>query len=224
MPRVLPPVMTSVCPPLPGAMPAIRIGLRTSVLLLAVTAQSSGRAGEHFAPGRSLARCGPLALQVCCAFVGRPIKAVDLDQYLSGDPEGSTLGELDVAARQLGFSTVAVRWSARIPLGLAPALLPIVNAQNRRHFIAMLACRGDEVLIADVPFAPTWLKTSELSSRFHWEGEALHIAESEASLLGVRERADLARRRRRAFFGFVACCSLAALALFSRRRVGLASS
>ncbi|HEX5472561.1 MAG TPA: cysteine peptidase family C39 domain-containing protein [Lacipirellulaceae bacterium] len=154
------------------------------------------------------ARCGPLAFQVCCALGGKPVSVDDVNRIVSVDSEGCTLGDLDRAARDLGFYTSSVCWSSAIPpANSPPAIVPVITAAGRRHFIAMLARRGDRLLLVDVPYPPRWVSASDLRLRMHWKGEALHIAVADDSLASVRRRVDSASRRRGKILGLAAVLS-----------------
>lgn len=134
-----------------------------------------------------LLRCGPIALQLCSAICDRPLSADAIDQYFEPGSDENTLAEVHDAAHAVGLKALAIKWRGTLPPPNAPpAVIPIVNARGRRHFVAMAACRDNVALIVDVPQQPAWVSEEVLRTRLNWQGQALHIAASDSPLADLR--------------------------------------
>ena len=99
-------------------------------------------------------RCGPYALQLCLQILGRERDATQIDTLLQDDGKPRSLGELKRAAESLGVCAVAFRWKdvPELPIGIAPAIIPIDRGDGVRHFLTALSFHPDGgVLIADFP-------------------------------------------------------------------------
>lgn len=150
------------------------------------------RAGEVEAESSAnsipeLLRCGPIALQLCSKLCGRSLRADAIDKYFKPGTDENTLAEVRDAAHAVGLSTRAVKWRVGLPPSSAPpAVIPIVNSRGKRHFVAIAGCRNGLALIVDVPQQPAWMSEEALRTKLHWQGEALHIASSDAELAALR--------------------------------------
>jgi prepilin-type N-terminal cleavage/methylation domain-containing protein len=162
----------------------------TVVLSAFVMHCSSSRCLGGEAGQLSRERYGPYALQLCIEAIGERNQADRIDELLSDDGTRCSLGDLQSAASELGCVPVAVRWEeSRVAMeaGRAPAILPIVVRDGRRHFIAALAFSTDgRILVADFPRHPQWIPEETLRTRAHWDGTALHICADPVGVAALR--------------------------------------
>lgn len=137
-------------------------------------------------------RCGPYALFVCAAAAGCEISHEELDRVLPDTGRQTSLEDLRLAAGKLGFYAAGTRWPDRSPPfgpGEAAAVIPVVAADGRRHFLAVVESRGDQLRVVDLPNSPAWVFDAVLRKDGGWDGTALLVASSEA---GLQERTPLA--------------------------------
>lgn len=128
-------------------------------------------------------RCGPRCLLVASRASGRDISLAEIDQLLPDFERHVSISELETAARELGLATLAVRWNEQLPsLAGSAAILPIGDRDGRRHFVVVLQSDGEHVLLLDFPGQAGWLRTSDLMSRWKWDGNALHVAATPSAL------------------------------------------
>jgi hypothetical protein len=82
---------------------------------------------------------------------------------------------------------VGVRWDdVTFPVSsTTPAFVPTVRFDGSRHFLALLARSGGEILVVDVPHQPYWVSESTFRERYQWNGYVLHLAASRIDLVGV---------------------------------------
>jgi ABC-type bacteriocin/lantibiotic exporter with double-glycine peptidase domain len=180
-----------------------------SVVLAATLDQS--RAGE--VASRDLARCGPLALQVCSAMCGRPLNPEDVDSRIALGADGCTLLDLSKAAESLGLRTMVVRWSGSLPTRIgAPAVIPVVNRNNRRHFVVLAGSRDGEALIVDAPSMPAWMTIARLQTELHWGGEAMHVSCDDEGLAPVKDALVATQHRTTAVWYFASASAAVAVA------------
>lgn len=95
------------------------------------------------------------------------------------------MDELESGARAIGLATVAVQWNDKpIPfqVGSTPAIIPVVNPAGKRHFVAVLASRCDQLFVLDFPASAKWILTSDLRNRLKWNGQALHVSANASDL------------------------------------------
>lgn len=192
------------------------VALFASAVLIGPAANSTGACSVLDSEGESesapigrtapeLLRCGPVALQLCSAICDRPLRADAIDEYFEPGSDENTLAEVRDAAHAVELHTLAVQWRRTLPPpNSSPAVIPIVNARGRRHFVAMAACRNSLALIVDVPQPPMWVSEEALRTKLHWHGEALHVAASDAALAGLRSEFESRGRYRAAAAGGVA--------------------
>lgn len=136
-----------------------------------------------------LLRCGPIALQLCSAICDRALPADAISDFFEPGSDENSLSEVRDAAHAVGLSTLPVKWLRALPPPQAPpAVIPIVNSRGRRHFVAMVACRDNVALIVDVPHQAAWISEDVLRTKLRWQGEALHIASSDAALGCLRSQ------------------------------------
>jgi hypothetical protein len=110
-----------------------------------------------------LSRCGPLAMQMCASICGVVIGGDDIDAHIEGDADGCTLLELQRVGRLLGLHTFALKYPRGLPYHQGPpAVLPIVNGEGRRHFVALAGCRQNLALVVDLPTGSVWLTEDQL--------------------------------------------------------------
>jgi prepilin-type N-terminal cleavage/methylation domain-containing protein/prepilin-type processing-associated H-X9-DG protein len=124
-------------------------------------------------------RCGVFALCVCAESIGTRTSNIDVGSHMPNLGSNASLAELERAAEQVGLAAIAIQWRGNpVPFDVAstPAIIPVVNLKGKRHFLAVLASRGDQLLVMDFPKAATWVLTSDLRARWKWEGHALHLA------------------------------------------------
>ena len=115
----------------------------------------------------SVNRCGPHSLFVCAAAVNRTLSYGRLEVLLPDNGQESSLEELRVAAQKCGLSSRGVQWPATMKpfaRGEAAAILPIVAADGRRHFVSLIESRGDQLCIIDFPGPPRFFFSQELLS------------------------------------------------------------
>lgn len=162
-------------------------------LMLQMAFIPPGWAGEFvdLPPGK----CGIYSLQVSIdAIYGESRSRSVLDEPLSEQVDHS-LQDLHDAARELGLTVFPVRWKSvpDIPYGEAPAILPVVNREGRRHFVAALAAQDSQLLICDFPHKPAWIPESALRNRFLWDGSALHMSQVPEKITRLRWLASMPR-------------------------------
>jgi len=137
-------------------------------------------------PGEDLASlncCGPFALQVCALVAGGDVSHDRVLQLVPISEDGCSLDDLDYAAQALGLRTLALRWQGELPKSpFPPAVIPVVNRRGVRHFVAMLAREGDQVLVVDAPHRPVWVPIESLHSSLKWDGHALHVAVDDVAI------------------------------------------
>ncbi len=139
----------------------------------------------------SLNRCGPLALQVCCKSIGKPVKDAEMSKLLPRDGKEVTIGQLRSAAEQIGVQTFACRWSKQSD-GLivsrdSPAIIPITHpSSGSLHFVVAIHSFEDRILVADFPSAPKWITNDELVSQYKWDGTALYVSATAGPLIWLR--------------------------------------
>lgn len=111
-----------------------------------------------------LNNCGPIALQVCAAYVGADVRGDGVERaVLRGDGQSCTLFELNEGARVLGLHTIAARWTYGFPdISGAPGIICISRTGHDRHFVAAVSQSADKVLIVDLPHRPSWIDLSDL--------------------------------------------------------------
>lgn len=132
-------------------------------------------------------RCGARCLLVAARAIGRDTRLEEVDQLLPDFESHASVSELEAAAHQLGLVTSALHWEMRLPpLRDSVAILPIAGRDGARHFVVALKSDGEHVLLLDFPHEPGWLHTSELVSRWNWDGNAMHLAASSADLLELQ--------------------------------------
>ena len=136
-------------------------------------------------PEQELNRCGPYSLQVCLwQFDGESL-AARVDEILPPTGRETSLAELKAAAESLGMAAEAIRWRDQPPALSrrdAPAVIPVIYPEGRRHFVALLECCNGQALCLDFPHRPGWVTFQELRDRWGWDGTALHIARDRRTL------------------------------------------
>lgn len=156
--------------------------LKHVVILAFLSIATSGVADDS--------RCGPRCLLVAARASGCDISLAEIDHLLPDFERHVSVAELEMAARKLRLSTLAVRWNDQLPtLAGSTAILPISDREGRRHFVVALQSDGEHVLLLDFPHEPGWLKTSDFVSRWHWDGNALHVAASLSALSQLQPNA-----------------------------------
>lgn len=136
-------------------------------------------------PDEPINRCGPHALYLCAAAVGREVGYDQLEQVLPDDGRESSLEDLRRAAAQFGLAVEGVRWPVSPPLfrpGEAAAVIPVAATDGRRHFLAVIESRGDQLRVVDFPNPPFWVFTALLREQAAWDGTALVVATDTAKL------------------------------------------
>ena len=144
-------------------------------------------ASPAFEPAREdlveVNRCGPRALQVCAAALGRPITSRAMEVLFPQTGDESSFLELKNAAEALGLAALAVQWDGDLPkFEDGPAIVAIANGQQRLHFVAVLQSDARRLLILDFPHRPFWLPIQALRSRLNWDGQALYVAEDKVTI------------------------------------------
>lgn len=175
--------------------------------LLTASALAVIQSPLDFVATEQINRCGPRCLQVCSAYLGKEIRSSQLNNLMPSDGQVTSFGELADAAGKLGLNSKAVRWGGRptIPLN-APAILA-VNLHGRSHFIVALARESDNFLVVDLPNAG-WISYEKLSDHYAWNGESLHLAVDNFSLLPVHVAIH---QRKIVILGFITVCLLSVL-------------
>ncbi len=138
-------------------------------------------------------RCGPYSLACCLHSVGGWEYANRVDELLPHDGQPTSLHQLEIIARQLGMATRAVRYSGMIPdfdRGSAPCVIPVQSSRQRKHFVSILEVRDQQSLLLDFPRAAQWVTPHELRTQWSWDGTALHVGRSEATLNNVVDHRD----------------------------------
>lgn len=159
----------------------------------------------------SLNRCGPLSLHVCAAAVDKAMSATELERLFPANGQEANANELERGARELGLHVLPLRWDGAPPsFSQAPAIIPIVNREQRRHFVVMLESRTDYALIVDSPWHPAWIPLKQLRDDLKWDGSALYIAENRKSLEPLRSHSQPWRH------GFPITCGIFAILLSFR--------
>ncbi|NLE59687.1 MAG: hypothetical protein GX616_15110, partial [Planctomycetes bacterium] len=130
-------------------------------------------------------RCGASALQECLQAVGAEHAALGVDELLPADGLELSLLALKHAARTLGFHAEGYRWERPSPpsftRGRTSAIVPLLLAGNRRHYIAILESREESALCVDFPMAPQWIDYQTLRSVYQWDGTMLYISRTQAN-------------------------------------------
>lgn len=168
--------------PIESSLPIVRL-YAVPVLLVSLAIEGGPAVGE---PPAELVpeRCGAYALQLCVEGLGVPNGAARIEELLGGKNPPYSLADIKEAARALGLKPVALRWNTAptlIDFHEAPAILPIVLPNGRRHFIVVFGFRKEgNLLVADFPHAPRWTTVSVLRERAHWDGTALHVCNDAA--------------------------------------------
>jgi prepilin-type N-terminal cleavage/methylation domain-containing protein/prepilin-type processing-associated H-X9-DG protein len=113
------------------------------------------------------------------------------DDIYSGPWHGekSSLKDCAEISKRNGLATEAVRWKS-LPSGFSlrnrPAILPVVAASNRRHFVCAVDLDADKLLIVDYPLSPIWISLDDLRQKWQWDGTMLHVSQSNESLRALR--------------------------------------
>lgn len=132
-------------------------------------------------------RCGPHCLLVAARACGHEVTLADIDCLFPDTDRQASISELEDAAHELGLTTLGVHWNDRLPrIEGSSAILPIGDVDGRRHFVVVLRSDGEHVLLLDFPGEAGWLRTSELISRWKWDGNALHVAISPSALAAIQ--------------------------------------
>ncbi len=162
-------------------------------------------------------RCGARCLLVAARAIGRDTRLEEVDQLLPDFESHASVSELEAAAHQLGLVTSAMHWEMRLPtLRNSVAILPIAGRDGARHFVVALKSDGEHVLLLDFPHEPGWLRTSELVSRWHWDGNAMHLAANSADLSELQPSSGRGWIRT----WIVALAILVALGFWGAQRIG----
>ena len=143
------------------------------------------------APRHSVARCGPHSVFVCAAALGRAASYDELEAVLPSSSREATLEELRVATEELGLVAEGLQWPSDLPSfrhGEAAAIIPVTAIDGRRHFVAVIASRGDQIQVVDFPGLPRWHFVDGLREDLRWDGAALLIATDARTLRSAGAR------------------------------------
>lgn len=149
------------------------------MLLLPAADAESGRPPDSI-------RCGMYSLYLCAALAGKEVPLDDIRRTLPAVGEDDSLDELRTAAEKIGLTTRAAEWPGAAPLfrkGEAAAILPVVATNGRRHFVAAVESRGDQLLVVDFPAPARWMFAEQLREHAGWNDVALVVA-ADARRLG----------------------------------------
>ena len=106
--------------------------------------------------------------------VGRDVTQAEVEKVFPANGEEASLAELQHVAHQFGLETLAVRWDDELPaFHDAPAIIAVMNKQQKLHFVAVLRCESRYALLLDVPRRPFWIPVAALRTSLHWDGYAL---------------------------------------------------
>ena len=136
----------------------------------------------------SVNRCGPHSLFICAASLNHVLPYSRLAVLLPETGRESSLEELREAAEECGLRSCGVQSAAVMKpfaRGEAAAILPIVAADGRRHFISLIESRGDQLCVIDFPSPARWVFDAELRKSAGWDGLVLYVATNEAQLTRV---------------------------------------
>ena len=114
-----------------------------------------------------------------------PVRFAEIQKLLPPTGEEYSLAELSDACESLGLHCRGLQWAHGLPdfrPTSSTAVIPIVLANGRQHFVAILAAQKSRLLIGDTPGRPTWIEESELRDKWKWDGTALHLGTSPASV------------------------------------------
>lgn len=142
-------------------------------------------AKEHVTPARPSStgdlrdRCATNSLAICLRILEVAPPAIRNTENARLNGAATSLKDCADLAHQNGLFTAGFRWHALTPefnLHGAPAIVPIVLLDGRRHFIAAVAVKSGELLIADYPHDLKWVSFRELRTRWKWDGTMLHVS------------------------------------------------
>jgi ABC-type bacteriocin/lantibiotic exporter with double-glycine peptidase domain len=114
-------------------------------------------------------RCGQLSLAVCTEAVGVHISESEWERLFPQSGEPASMAEIAAIAQLVGLKTRAIAWrDAPTPFlpGTAPAVIPIITRDGRRHFVAIIESTGSHVCIIDFPSHPRWVSVSDLRTKW----------------------------------------------------------
>lgn len=125
--------------------------------------------------------CGIISLQSCLGAIGKPITLDQLwkPKYV-GTSRGSTVGELIVAAQDMGVYAEGYTGLTHFELAHSqhPMLLHIRSSDDGvvdfNHWAAFLGCRGKDVILADPQVGERILSVGELMGL--WDGLAIAVS------------------------------------------------
>ncbi|MBA3312342.1 MAG: DUF1559 domain-containing protein [Planctomycetaceae bacterium] len=139
-------------------------------------------------PEYGVNRCGPHALFLCAAAIGRGVTFERLEAVLPDNAKESSLEDLRSAAARLGLAAKGARWPHRTPFftrGDTAAVIPVSTRDGRRHFLAVIESRAGQFLVIDFPRSPEWRSESNLREYAGWDGSALVVASNQDHLAQV---------------------------------------
>ncbi len=136
--------------------------------------------------------CGPYTLQLCLESLSCSDAARQVADILPCTDQQVSLADIKRCATRLGLYAIAIQWTEKIPelrLGEAPAVLPIVLGNGRRHFVAALRVSPHrELLIVDFPGSPQWVPEEALRTAYRWDGTFLYIVKNQGVMNSLEHR------------------------------------
>jgi hypothetical protein len=152
-----------------------------SALFLGASGGNPSAASISAVDARDYGPCGPVALYCVCRLLGREENSLANIHALAGAPDAQkrhSLADISKAATALGLHPIALA----IPASeLRSAPLPAIahmrysSTQNRDHFVTVVDCSDEGVLIVDAPHNPVRVTWDSFTDGF--AGHALCFAQ-----------------------------------------------